>query len=70
MTEPHVVAVNHKRRLALFSDDQLGTITNWWTNDQVCHEDPPPNPVSCIAQHPAGKWASVDLRRFERTTRH
>ena len=65
-----VVAVSHRRRLALFSDDQVGEILTWWTPGGEEHEDPPPNPASCMVQHPSGERVSINLAHYDRGTKH
>ena len=66
----HVTAVNHNRRIALFDDNQVGEIIVWWTAGGFEHEERPPNPVSCMVQHPSGELLAVDLRDFEKIVRH
>ena len=65
-----VTALNPERRIALFSDNQVGEITRWYTNDGKWHMERPPAPASCDVLHPNGRWYLVDLKDFDRITRH
>lgn len=65
-----VTALNHKRRLAVFADNQVGEITRWYSPDGKSHLERPPVATACDVLHPNGRYYGVALKDFHRITRH